>query len=65
MGKTYESDLLGVIHEMAEDLHRIGAISDTRMRKYDKNCLVREPKTAKEAAETTKMGYIRGVTAEN
>jgi DNA-binding transcriptional regulator YiaG len=64
MGKAYESDLLSVIHEMAEDLHQIGAISDTRMREYDKNCLVREPKTAKEAAETTKTEPIRAVTAE-
>jgi DNA-binding transcriptional regulator YiaG len=55
MGKVYESDLLGVIHEMAEDLHQIGAINDARMREYDKNCLVRESEPAKETVETTRL----------
>jgi DNA-binding transcriptional regulator YiaG len=44
MEKTCQSEMLGVIHEMAEDLHEIGAISDSRMQEYDKNCLVATPK---------------------
>jgi DNA-binding transcriptional regulator YiaG len=63
MGKVYESDLLGVIHEMAEDLHQIGAISDARMRECDKNCLVREPEPVKEAVETAEMEHTSPVTA--
>jgi DNA-binding transcriptional regulator YiaG len=46
MEKAYQSEILGVLHEMAEDLHRIGAISDTRMQEHDKNCLVSVPETA-------------------
>jgi DNA-binding transcriptional regulator YiaG len=59
----YKSDLLGVLHEMAEDLHQIGAISDARMREYDKNCLVQKPEPAKETAETTEIEHISPVTA--
>jgi DNA-binding transcriptional regulator YiaG len=44
MGKAYQSEMLGVLHEMAEDLHEIGAINDSRMQEYDKNCLVSTPK---------------------
>jgi DNA-binding transcriptional regulator YiaG len=52
MEKAYQSDLLGVIHEMAGDLHQIGAINSARMREYDKNCIVRKPESARDAPET-------------
>jgi DNA-binding transcriptional regulator YiaG len=52
MKKKYESELLGVIHQSAQDLYEIGAISEARMREYDEDCLVSEPKTAKAAHKT-------------
>jgi DNA-binding transcriptional regulator YiaG len=58
MKKAYESDLLGVIHDMAEDLHQIGAISDDRLREYDKNCLVREPESEEEAPEREQVRVV-------
>jgi hypothetical protein len=42
----------------------IGAISAARMREYDRDCLVQEPETAKETAETTEMEYSSPVPAE-
>ena len=39
MKKKYQSEILGVLHEMAEDLHNIGAINDTRMAEYDQDCV--------------------------
>ncbi|MDR1107282.1 MAG: hypothetical protein LBL44_13080 [Treponema sp.] len=63
MGKVYESDLLGVLHEMAEDLHQIGAINDARMWEYDRDCLVQEPEAAKETAKTAEMEHIGPATA--
>ena len=44
MEKAYQSEILGVLHEMAEDLHQIGAISDARMKEHDRNCRVPESK---------------------
>jgi DNA-binding transcriptional regulator YiaG len=42
MKKKYQSEILGVLHEMADDLHKIGAINDTRMAEYDHDCLVQK-----------------------
>jgi len=44
MKKKYESKILQAIHEDAEGMHRLGLISDERMRFYDEGCLVHEPK---------------------
>jgi DNA-binding transcriptional regulator YiaG len=46
MGSEYQNEFLGSLHETAAGLHKIGVISDTEMREYDQNCLVREDKTA-------------------
>ncbi|EGC17541.1 putative zinc finger/helix-turn-helix protein, YgiT family [Kingella denitrificans] len=37
----YESDLLATAHDIASSLHRVGAIDDRQMRKYDKACLTK------------------------
>ena len=42
MKKNYQSEIMEVLHGMAEDLHEIGAISDTRMAEYDHDCLVQK-----------------------
>ena len=39
MKKKYRSEILQVVHGMAEDLREIGAINDARMKEYDTNCL--------------------------
>ena len=49
MKNRYESELLQVIHEEMQDMHRSGFISDAEMRKFDEGCLVKEPETAYEA----------------
>ncbi|GHV44020.1 hypothetical protein AGMMS49546_27260 [Spirochaetia bacterium] len=53
--KKYYSEASMVAHEMAKDLHELGAINDARMKEYDEMCLVQEPKTAKEAPKTADM----------
>ena len=45
MDKKYRSDISMVVHESATDLFEIGAISEARMREFDKMCLVKESKT--------------------
>lgn len=37
--KTYRSDLLGALHEGAEDLYAVGAIDKATMRRFDLTCL--------------------------
>jgi DNA-binding transcriptional regulator YiaG len=61
--KTYQSEILGVLHEMAEDLHEIGAINDSRMQEYDKNCLVSTPKSDRGATEPQKPEIHTPATA--
>jgi DNA-binding transcriptional regulator YiaG len=43
MKKKYQSEILGVIHQDAEAMYAVGAISEARMNEYDKDCLVPEP----------------------
>ncbi|MCL2804753.1 MAG: hypothetical protein FWD26_02325 [Treponema sp.] len=40
----YKSELLMVCHMDAKAMHKVGAISDKEMRKYDRDCLI-NPKT--------------------
>ena len=47
MGKKYQSKILQVIHEDMKGLHRLGIISDERMREFDEDCLVQEPKSTR------------------
>jgi len=43
MRRKYYSEIAEGIHESARDLFEIGAISEARMREYDKRCFVEEP----------------------
>lgn len=39
MPKQYKDGLSAAIHELAEDLHRHGALSKQTMREFDTSCL--------------------------
>ena len=39
MTSHYKDDLSAAIHELAEDLHRHGAIDKKTMREFDDSCL--------------------------
>ena len=60
--KKYQSDILKVIHQDAKGMHRLGIISDAEMEDFDKGCLVKEPKTARKATNSTKAGQLSHVT---
>jgi hypothetical protein len=64
MKKKYESDILGVIHQSAQDLYEINAISEARMQEYDKDCLVSglkiARKTQRDQAEAARL-RLRGM----
>jgi DNA-binding transcriptional regulator YiaG len=46
----YQSEILGVIHQDAEAMYAVGAISAERMREYDEDCLIHDPEPAEEVA---------------
>jgi len=50
--KKYQSEVLKVIHQDAEGLHRLGIISDKEMLEYDQDCLIQEPETAPVSSKT-------------
>jgi DNA-binding transcriptional regulator YiaG len=41
--KKYKSEISMVLHQEAVAMHRVGGISDERMREYDELCLVKPP----------------------
>ena len=61
MRKKYQSKILKAIHEDAAGMHKLGIISDARMREYDRDCLVQEPKPTYKpvsSARTARVGRI-------
>jgi DNA-binding transcriptional regulator YiaG len=42
MGKKYESEILMVCHQEAENLYQIGAIDAERMQEFDEMCLAHD-----------------------
>jgi DNA-binding transcriptional regulator YiaG len=42
MNKKFKSDMLEAIYEEAVSMFEVGAISEERMREYDRDCLVPE-----------------------
>ena len=61
--KKYQSDILKVVHQDAEGLHRLGIISDNEMKEYDEGCLMQEPKTTHETVNPASTEQFSHVTA--
>ena len=63
MKKKYQSKILQAIHEDAKGMHELGIISDERMRYFDSECLVPEPKKTRKTAssESRSAGTVRNV----
>jgi len=60
MGKKYYSEALEAVHQSAQDLYEIGAISEKEMKEFDEGCFVKEPE---EEYKTEKNCEIEHVTA--
>jgi DNA-binding transcriptional regulator YiaG len=54
MEKKYKSEIMMVLHQAAEGLLQVGAIDEKEMRRYDRDCLVRETKPEQKAARPAK-----------
>ena len=63
-GHVYQSEFLGSLHDTAEGLHTIGVITDTEMRDYDRNCLVRQSKAACTGAAPRSQSVIPAYAGE-
>jgi putative transcriptional regulator len=51
MGKKYYSEALEAVHQSAEDLYKIGAISENEMKEFDEGCFVNEPEKEYDSPE--------------
>jgi putative transcriptional regulator len=54
MGLKYKSKIFKMLHEDATGLFEIGAISEERMREYDRACLVQDRQPKPKAVRTAK-----------
>ena len=61
--QKYQSEILEVIHQEAEWMHRKGLISDTEMKEYDEGCLAQEPKSTPKVVTPANTGRPRHVPA--
>jgi len=53
----YKSEIYEVVHQDAVEMYKIGAISEERMKEYDKKCLVQETETSYTADNSPKTEY--------
>jgi len=53
----YKSEIFEVIHQDAVAMFEIGAISKAEMKKFDKICLVKEPKATYTTEKPPKTEY--------
>jgi len=53
----YKSEIYEVIHQDAMANFDIGAISKAEMQKFDKMCLVKEPKASYKTKKSPKTGF--------
>ena len=53
----YKSEIYEVIHQDAMADFEVGAISEERMREYDKMCLVQEPESSYTTDKSPKTEY--------
>jgi len=53
----YKSEIYEVIHQDATADYEAGAISEEKMKEYDKMCLVQEPETSYKADKSPKTEY--------
>jgi DNA-binding transcriptional regulator YiaG len=63
--KRYQSEMLQVIHEDMKGMYELGIISDAEMRKFDKECLVQEPKPVYKSVSSARKAHINRVSAKN
>jgi DNA-binding transcriptional regulator YiaG len=57
--KRYKSEIMMVLHQDAEGLFQVGAISEKEMRRYDRDCLVQdEPQPALKAARIKRAAAL-------
>ena len=63
--KKYQSKILQVIHEDMKGMYELGIISDAEMRKFDKECLVQEPKPAYKSVRSAGTGRVGRISAKS
>ena len=64
MRKKYQSKILKAIHEDMKGMHELGIISDERMREFDSECLVREPKPTYRPVSSARTARVNRISAK-
>jgi len=63
MHGSYKSEIYEAIHQDATAMLEIGAISEAKMREFDKMCLVQEPETTNLTENPLKIDRPTSATA--
>jgi DNA-binding transcriptional regulator YiaG len=58
MEKRYKSEIMMVLHQLAVENFKIGAISEERMREYDRDCLVQDELAAPKAVRVKRAAAL-------
>lgn len=49
----HRSSALGSLHDTAQDLHAVGALSDSKMKQFDESCLLKLKTSKKSGRKQT------------
>jgi len=58
MSKQYIDEIAMVCHNMMKSAQSVGAISDTEMREFEKDCFVEEPETPHETEHSVVLEQV-------
>ncbi|MDR1176776.1 MAG: hypothetical protein LBK83_15035 [Treponema sp.] len=63
MNKRYRDEIAMVTHDIMKDFQQVGAVSDTEMREFEKDCFVSDADSARKTSEPQEIGLRNPVTA--
>jgi hypothetical protein len=55
MAKQYRDEIAMVCHDMMKDAQSVGAVTDSGMREFEKDCFIEEPKTVRKEKVIDKL----------
>ena len=55
MVKQYRDEIAMVCHDMMKDAQSVGAVTDSEMREFEKDCFIKEPETVREEEVIEKL----------
>jgi hypothetical protein len=62
VNKRYRDEIAMVTHDIMKDFQQVGAVSDTEMQEFEKDCFVSDTDSVRKTSEPQEIGLHNSVT---